>query len=76
MHLKAVAFDWGHTLMDECRDREVPIDARVAHLMPGVSDVLPHMTLPLACGQIRITRENPRCVVGWTEGGLVAFSSA
>lgn len=48
MRMKAVAFDWGHTLMDECRDRDVPIDARPVHLMPGVLEVLPHMTLPLA----------------------------
>lgn len=48
MCLKAVAFDLGHTLMDECRDRDVPLDARAVHLMPGVSDVLPQMTLPLA----------------------------
>jgi FMN phosphatase YigB (HAD superfamily) len=48
MRLRAVAFDLGHTLMDECRDRDVPIDARAVHLMPGVSDVLPHMTVPLA----------------------------
>src|SRR5688572_14864208 len=48
MPLKAVAFDWGHTLMDECRAREVPLDARPIHLMPGVSDALPRMTLPMA----------------------------
>ena len=48
MAVKAIAFDWGHTLMDERRDRHVPIDARPVHLMPGVSEMLPHMTLPLA----------------------------
>jgi HAD superfamily hydrolase (TIGR01509 family) len=48
MSLKAVAFDWGHTLMDECRDRDVPLDVRPVHLMPGVAEVLPQITLPLA----------------------------
>ena len=47
MHLKAVAFDWGHTLMDERRDDHVPIDARPIHLMPGVRDTLEHVELPL-----------------------------
>jgi FMN phosphatase YigB (HAD superfamily) len=48
MPLKAVAFDWGHTLMDERRDAQVPLDARPVHLMPGVADVLPQLALPLA----------------------------
>jgi FMN phosphatase YigB (HAD superfamily) len=47
MPLKAVAFDWGHTLMDERRDEHVPLDARPVHLMPGVADVLPQLALPL-----------------------------
>jgi FMN phosphatase YigB (HAD superfamily) len=48
MRLKAVAFDLGHTLMDEDRDRRMPIEARPIHLMPGVSEMLPLMTPPLA----------------------------
>jgi putative hydrolase of the HAD superfamily len=48
MNLKAIAFDLGHTLMDERRDEHLPIDARPIHLMPGVSDVVPRMTLQLA----------------------------
>jgi HAD superfamily hydrolase (TIGR01509 family) len=48
MSLKAVAFDWGHTVMDECRDGRVPLDARPVHLMPGVSEVLPLLALPVA----------------------------
>ena len=48
MPLKAVAFDWGHTLMDERRDAHMPLDVRPVHLMPGVADVLPRLTLPLA----------------------------
>jgi FMN phosphatase YigB (HAD superfamily) len=48
MPLKAVAFDWGHTVMDECRDGDIPLDVRPVHLMPGVSDVLPQIVLPMA----------------------------
>jgi len=48
MPLKAVAFDWGHTVMDERRDRDVPVDLRPVHLMPGAAQVLPHIALPLA----------------------------
>jgi HAD superfamily hydrolase (TIGR01509 family) len=48
MPLKAIAFDWGHTLMDERRDEHVPLDARPVHLMPGVAEVLPRLTLPMA----------------------------
>jgi putative hydrolase of the HAD superfamily len=46
--VKVIAFDWGHTVMDECRDREVPLTERTIHLMPGVSDVLPRLSAPLA----------------------------
>jgi beta-phosphoglucomutase-like phosphatase (HAD superfamily) len=48
MPLKAIAFDWGHTLMDERRDGHIPLDTRPIHLMPDVVDVLPQLTLPLA----------------------------
>jgi HAD superfamily hydrolase (TIGR01509 family) len=48
MPLKAIAFDWGHTLMDERLDDHIPLDTRPIHFMPGVADVLPHLTLPLA----------------------------
>lgn len=48
MPLRAIAFDWGHTLMDERRDEHVPLDARPVHLMPGVTNVLPQLNLPLA----------------------------
>ena len=46
--MKAVAFDLGHTLMDELRDLHVPIEARPVHLMPGVSEALRKFSLPLA----------------------------
>ena len=48
MRLKAIAFDWGHTVMNENREENVPLDMRPIHMMPGVSDVLPHLPLPLA----------------------------
>ena len=46
--LMAVAFDWGHTVMDERRDADTPVHSRPVHVMPGVSDVLPRIALPLA----------------------------
>jgi FMN phosphatase YigB (HAD superfamily) len=48
MRLKAVAFDWGHTVMDERKDRDVPLDIRPTHVMPGVMDALERIDLPLA----------------------------
>src|SRR5262245_35740793 len=48
MPLKCLAFDWGHTIMNEQSDSDVPLASRAIHLMPGVLDVLPHTTLPLA----------------------------
>jgi putative hydrolase of the HAD superfamily len=47
MPLKAIAFDWGHTVMDERRDEQTPLESRPIHLMPGVADVLPQLPLPL-----------------------------
>jgi HAD superfamily hydrolase (TIGR01662 family) len=46
--LKVLALDWGHTLMDERRDRDVPLDDRPAHLMAGVREALAALTIPLA----------------------------
>ena len=46
--LMAVAFDWGHTVMDERRDADTPLPVRPVHLMPGVADVLPRIAVPLA----------------------------
>jgi FMN phosphatase YigB (HAD superfamily) len=48
MPVKAVAFDWGHTVMDERRDADVPLDLRPVHLMPGAAEVVPRITVPLA----------------------------
>jgi FMN phosphatase YigB (HAD superfamily) len=73
MPLKAVAFDWGHTVMDECRDGEVPLDVRPVHLMPGVSEVLPQIAVPLALwANTRVAAETD--VRGWLErAGLGRF---
>ena len=46
--IKAVAFDFGHTLVDEQKDRSVPLESRAIHLMPDVREVLPCMPVPLA----------------------------
>jgi FMN phosphatase YigB (HAD superfamily) len=48
MVINAVAFDLGHTLIDERKDGDVPLDSRPIHLMPEVSKVLPILALPLA----------------------------
>lgn len=48
MPLKAIAFDWGHTVIDENRDRDVPLDLRPVHLMPGVAEVFPRLAVPSA----------------------------
>jgi len=68
--VKVLALDWGHTLMDERRDRNVPLDDRPAHLMPGVREALAAITLPLAVWAN--TREgDERHVRAWlTRAGL------
>jgi putative hydrolase of the HAD superfamily len=68
--LKVLAFDWGHTLMDERRDRNIPLDDRPAHLMPGVREALGAIAVPLAVWAN--TREgDERHVRAWlTRAGL------
>jgi FMN phosphatase YigB (HAD superfamily) len=46
--IRAVAFDFGHTLVDEQRDASVPLDLRAVHLMPEVSETLPRIPVRLA----------------------------
>ena len=41
--LEAVIFDFGHTIMDELQNREVPLRYRPIALMPGVEDTLPRI---------------------------------
>lgn len=69
--LEAIAFDWGHTLVDERRDEHIPLDTRPVHLMPGVANVLPQLTLPLAlwantrvAGEVSVRRWMDRAGLG------------
>src|SRR3954467_14148288 len=73
MPLKAAAFDWGHTVMDERGHRDVPLAVPPLHLMPDVSEVLPQVALPLALwANTRVASEAD--VRGWLErAGLSAF---
>jgi FMN phosphatase YigB (HAD superfamily) len=48
MKPKLVAFDFGHTLMDERKDAAVPLETRPVHLMPDVLAVLPCVAVPMA----------------------------
>ena len=43
--IKAVIFDFGHTIMNELEDRDWPFSTVPIHLMPGVLDVLPHLSI-------------------------------
>ena len=43
--ISAVIFDFGHTLMDELQFRDVPLRSRPVHLMPGVLEVLPRISI-------------------------------
>ena len=45
--LKIIAFDFGHTLMNEHIDRQLPIDVRPVHLMPGLN-ALSKINVPFA----------------------------
>jgi FMN phosphatase YigB (HAD superfamily) len=44
MMLKAVIFDFGHTIMDESKGQETPLESRPVCLMPGLFSTLPHIT--------------------------------
>jgi FMN phosphatase YigB (HAD superfamily) len=46
--IRAVAFDFGHTLVDEQKDASIPLESRPIHLMPDVFEILPHIPVPLA----------------------------
>jgi len=45
--LKAVMFDWGHTILEEDWGRELPLNTAPVNLMPGVLEVLPQINLPM-----------------------------
>ena len=48
MVIRAVAFDFGHTLVDEEKDASISLETRRIHLMPDVGDILPRLPIPLA----------------------------
>jgi len=43
--IKAVIFDFGHTIMDELQHRGVPLRSRPVRLMPGVLESLPRIRI-------------------------------
>jgi putative hydrolase of the HAD superfamily len=43
--ITAVIFDLGHTIMDELECRNIPLRTRPIHLMPGVRETLPRITV-------------------------------
>jgi FMN phosphatase YigB (HAD superfamily) len=45
--LKAVIFDFGHTIMNELKAAETPIASRPIFLMPGLPDILPRISLTM-----------------------------
>ena len=45
--ITAVMFDFGHTIADELKSRDIPLRKRPIHLMPGVIETLPRVGLPI-----------------------------
>jgi len=43
--IKAVIFDFGHTIVDELQHRDLPLRSRPVRLMPGVLEVLPRIPI-------------------------------
>jgi HAD superfamily hydrolase (TIGR01662 family) len=41
--LKAVMFDFGHTIIDELKERQVPLASRSVDLMPDLLEILPQI---------------------------------
>jgi FMN phosphatase YigB (HAD superfamily) len=57
--LKAVMFDFGHTIMDELKERELPLTSRPVHLMPGLPGILPHITFKMGIwANTKVAREH------------------
>lgn len=46
--IRVLSFDLGHTILDENAGRDVDIQRRAAIPMPGVVEVLPKITVPMA----------------------------
>jgi FMN phosphatase YigB (HAD superfamily) len=66
MSVKAVALDFGHTVIDERIDVLTALEHREEHLMPGVRDTLAALSLPVAIwANTRIA--NAAHVRGWLD---------
>lgn len=48
IRIRAVAFDFGHTLVDERMEASIPLESRPVHLMPEVAKILPQIEMPMA----------------------------
>lgn len=57
--LKAVMFDFGHTIMDELKEREVTLASRPIRLMPGLPGILPRIKLEMGIwANTKVAREH------------------
>src|SRR5215813_6674734 len=45
--LRAVIFDFGHTIMNELHERDVALESRSVRFMPGIPEILPRISLPM-----------------------------
>ena len=64
MVMRAVAFDFGHTLIDEQKDGNVPLESHPIHLMAEISEVLTYISLPLAVWPIHAWLPKPNFAGG------------
>jgi FMN phosphatase YigB (HAD superfamily) len=56
--LKAVMFDFGHTIMNELKGGNAPLASRPVFLMPGLPDILPRISLRMGIGaNTKVARE-------------------
>jgi FMN phosphatase YigB (HAD superfamily) len=46
--IRAVAFDFGHTLVNEEKEVANPLESSPIHLMPDVLEILPRIPVPMA----------------------------
>jgi len=65
MTIRAVIFDWGHTIIHETADSQVELARRPIHRMPGLEAVLPQIGLPM--GIWANTRRTGREIREWLE---------
>jgi FMN phosphatase YigB (HAD superfamily) len=57
--LQAVMFDFGHTIMDELKERGLPLTSRPVHLMPGLPGILPQITFKMGIwANTQVAREH------------------